>query len=183
MTKPKIIGIDCLPEVDPYHRDTGKLCETYITISPETGKVWVSQEYDDNATPIDVWNGIDITERLGFGQVMDGEKIQDYLESEEATSLIQRIINGHEVEWNGNNHVGHLNDDANEAWEELVNELNEMTWDGEIWTVEDYFGDTIDSLLTDEEISNIEDEYLANDKLYLIGDLKEFLLESRKQFE
>lgn len=181
--KMKIVKIDCEPEIDPYHISTGALCKTYITVSPQDEKIWISQEYDNNSTSMDIWNGIDISSELGFGNIMDGEQIKDFFESDGAKELFKRIFDGHEVNWNGSNHVGSLSDDASAAWDEIVETLNEMTSDMEVWDVETWFGNTIDTIMSDEEIDNLTKETDENTDVFIIGDVREYLMGRRKEIK
>lgn len=171
----KIVVIDCVPEIDPYHQDTQQLAYTQIEIDPQTERVWVTQEYDTNSTSVDLWNGVNIASRLGFGQPMDAEQIETFLQSEEGEALLHHIYDGHEVYWDGSNHVGHLDDEAKAAWDELLQELNTMTSDIEIYTVEDWFGDTVSAPLTKEEIEKTVLEVENNKEIYLIGDVRRYL--------
>lgn len=179
----KILKIDCEPEIDPYHVDTQTLCQTYITISPQDEKIWVTQEYDNNSTSMDIWNGIDISSRLGFGNVMDGKQIKNFLESDEAEKLLQRIFDGHEVNWNGSNLIGSLSDDASIAWDEILESMNEMTSNVEVWDVETWFGETIDNIMTDGKIDEIVKNTDENPEIFIIGDVREYLINRREELK
>jgi hypothetical protein len=74
--------------------------------------------------------------------------------------LFQRIVDGSEVEWDGNNYLGRLNEDAREAEEELE-KLLEAYADGSIglWDAGEWLQDSSDEDLgvtatsTDEDLA------------------------------
>lgn len=85
----------------------------------------VSADYNGeigNAVPMAVWHRrtlrFDVSPRVG------GDDLADFLESDAVVALLERIHAGHTVEWNGNNHVGTLDDDAQAAAEALMEALS-----------------------------------------------------------
>jgi hypothetical protein len=52
--------------------------------------------------------------------------------------LVERICEGHSIEWNGSNAVGRLTDDAKNAMDELSQYLNEIDGELTVWEAEDY---------------------------------------------
>lgn len=84
----------------------------------------VSADYNGvigNAVPMAVGHlrtlRFDVSPRVG------GDNLADLLESDAVVTLLERIHAGHTVEWNGNNHVGTLDDDAQAAAEALTEAL------------------------------------------------------------
>lgn len=113
----KLIRVETNPEVDPYHSDTNQPTQTILRIY-KNGDYEIVQDYDDHATPMDEW----LMQTLAY-QIKDRpdqKAAKEYLESEEAVALVNRIHTGHSIEWDGSNHVGRLTDDAAEAVEDLL---------------------------------------------------------------
>ena len=100
--------------------------------------------------------------------------------------LFQRIVDGSEVEWDGNNFVGRLNEDAREAEEELEQLLEDYV-DGSIglWDAGEWLQDSSDEELgvtaasTDDELAKkareLEEEARAEGAIvvWLEDELKE----------
>ena len=55
-----------------------------------------------------------------------GFSLEDDIEGEETRSLLSRIHHDHSVEWDGPNHFGNLDDDAQAARVELESALREL---------------------------------------------------------
>jgi hypothetical protein len=73
--------------------------------------------YGGDGTPMDVWHG-----RVHWYELAsrtDAEWLRESLTNGAIADLIDRIIAGHTVEWDGNNNVGRLTEDAGDASEEL----------------------------------------------------------------
>lgn len=129
-----------------------------------------------------VWHGR--TRRYTVAPHADGADLADYLEGD-GRALLARIHAGHEVEWNGNNHVGRLNDDAREAEEALTQALDDLTQDpdhqNQVWSVGDYLFNA--GTLTDawehqtlaEAVEAIRQE-AARERIRLTGDIEDALL-------
>lgn len=159
--EPKLTTVDCDPQLDPYHRDTNGETLTQFSINLETGEYGLTQEYDDNATSEAVWNGRTQAKVLDLRPSESSARA--YLEND-AVALVQRVLDGGEVEWNGNNMVGSLDDDAQAAWETLINDLNDLPANEmALWSCEDWFAQSTPAELgitaetTDEEIETIAD--------------------------
>ncbi len=154
-TQIKITKIDTMPQIDPYHRDTGTPTTTGLIIDPQERTVAIAQDWDDNATPIEEWTGRVLHSKLYARP--DEDAARSYLEGDEAQALLERIVDGHSIEWDGNNMTGGLNSDGNEAYNELVNTLEslpESEWS--IWQVDDYLNDAVRNIIqpmtTDDEL-------------------------------
>lgn len=86
----------------------------------------VSAEYNPevgNGCPMRVWNGLDVT--VGLSNTVKGDALADWLESEHVQALLERVCAGHSERWDGNNYKGHLDEDAQDALEELEREAIE----------------------------------------------------------
>lgn len=167
--------IDCTPEIDPYHRDTQGLTLTTLHIDPADETVHITQEYDDNATPEAVWNGRIIERALRCDDaLLDADKIREYITSSDGQALLQRIVDGHS--WNG--HIGTMTNDAAEALNTLVEELESYTSDVEVWTVENYFREITAEMIaemTDADIERLITEIGAEDNHVIIGDVRDYI--------
>jgi hypothetical protein len=181
----KILSVDTMPEIDPYHRDTQGLTLTEITIDPEDMDCHISQEYDNNSTSIDKWNGMIIGRKLNG--TLDGDDCKDFLESEDGQVLLTRICDGWSADYNGNNYVGGLDDDAQNALDELVEDLESFYSNKETWTCDDYFQNLddaelgISALATDDEIKVLAENLEKDSDAYLIDDVESYLVERRDE--
>jgi len=119
-------NINCKPEVDPYHRDTGQLTRSCIRLEPGI-MIDVYQAYDDHATHSDTWHGI--TLEYVTPVILDEARVRMYLE--QASDLLQQIADGHTVSWDGSNHVGGLTPDARDAWWQLCDDIEDCCLDAE----------------------------------------------------
>lgn len=140
--KPKLLSVDTKPEHDPWQQQADAATWSKLSLDPRSGEYRITQEGSDRTTPMDEWHGLVLAEKLDGHP--DTNSAREYLESDEAVGLIKTIIAGYEVEWDGNNHVGRLDDDAREAWDELVADINRLLdTDWELWDVSDWI-DPID---------------------------------------
>jgi hypothetical protein len=57
-----------------------------------------------------------------------GDLLADFLESPEIVALLERVHAGHSVEWDGNNHVGRLDDDAHEALDAVEEAIQDQLY-------------------------------------------------------
>lgn len=82
----------------------------------EDGEIdtWVNGEIG-NATPSDVWHGR--TQAWRVPADARGEALLAFVKDHQR--LFERVWQGHKVEWNGNNWVGKLTEDAKAAYEEI----------------------------------------------------------------
>lgn len=116
--------------------------------------------------------------------------------AEKLQPLVDRVHAGHEVDWNGSNMVGKLNEDAQEAEEEinyLFDRLAPDEWTREgvvIMPADEWIHDTrfddITATMTDEELEAVAAEYeraAKRDGAYLIGSVLEALKEAREELK
>ena len=176
----KILSIDTKPTVDPYHADTNTPTTTELWIDPRDCTVWVEQGRDTGATPANVWHGRTFVIRV-YGYPVEDE-IREWLEDHEEE--ITAICQGHTVEWNGQNMVGVLTDEARIILERLESELDQDIWQREYewWLAEDWVLDDerVENLCgkSDEEIKEIAEEILAEIPEYtvILDDLESYLI-------
>lgn len=83
----------------------------------EEGFVSTNTRHRTSGTPVEAWNGRTIEWEVEPS--VDGDELADFLESEECEKLLQRVHNGHRIEWDGHNNVGRLTGDAEAAKEEF----------------------------------------------------------------
>jgi len=140
-----------------------------------------------NAIPFSVYHGHD--RRYGVPGTLHGMAITRLFEDPEFVALCQRIVDGYESHWDGNNHVARLDDDAREAEQELESML-ERYFDEEdnvqVWDVREYLyeersreinAETSDDALAKwvADSENISD----NDNAIIDGDVEDFANEHR----
>lgn len=71
----------------------------------------------DHGTPIDEWQGR--TRRWSLPALVTSGALSKMLNSRKTLQLLQRVHNGREIVWDGQNLAGRLNEDAQEASDEL----------------------------------------------------------------
>lgn len=76
-------------------------------------------------TPVDEWN------RLTLRWEVPATVRSSALDADFIPELLQRVHDGHSIEWDGNNYVGVLDEDAEDASNELERRLEQM----EVWDV------------------------------------------------
>ena len=90
------------------------------------------------------------TIRWGVCNTIRGDVLADWLESDEARAMFQRVHDGQSIEWDGNNNVGRFDDDATEAKQEISDALDELGHEpgntDAVWEVDQWLeNDDIDS--------------------------------------
>lgn len=89
----------------------------FISID-ENGKVDADYSGEiGNGVPSKVWHNR--TLRVPINPELSAGEIENFLHDDATTRLLARIVDGHDVEWDGSNHVGSLTDDARDALESL----------------------------------------------------------------
>lgn len=156
--QPCFIELDC---------ETGRLCADY---NGEIG----------NAIPMSVYHGHD--QRWGI-PALTAAAANALLQ--EIAPIAQRVVDGYESEWDGNNMVARFNDDAHAAIDEIVDLCQAAGGEGyEIveWDV----GDWMDSSprpnaeTSDDEIAQmVADSDPDEDHIVINGDIEEYLNEIR----
>lgn len=106
-------------------------CENREAYAKWTGEI-------GNAVPARVWHGHN--RRYEVDNTLSGVAIADLLESDKFQALAQRVCDGYDSVWDGNNYVARLNDDAEEAEDQLKEFLSpdldfpaNDCWDFEDW--------------------------------------------------
>jgi hypothetical protein len=98
----------------------------------------------------------------------DVESVRAHLNSDDGQRLLSRIVAGYDTEWNGNNHIGTLTDDASEAYEALITAVRDdvaaMDENGGYWDATDYFQHDVPDVAattTDAELQAMAERYDA----------------------
>jgi hypothetical protein len=189
MTQIKITAVETMPQLDPYHRDTGQETWTALFVDPTDGEAYIRQEYDDNATPEDVWNGRRLREKLHTRP--DESAARAYLTGADGQALLERVVAGHEIEFDGSNMAGSLNEDAQAALGELVSDLENLpACEWSMWQVDDYLNDAIrgsvQPMTSDDELKRQADEIEAEantEQVIIIGNVLEYITEYRDRIQ
>jgi len=156
--------------------EDGRVCADY---SGEIG----------NARPADEWHGRTLTWRIT--PFLTGRAVGNLLMSEPVKGLLERVHAGHDSEWNGNNFVGTLTDDAQAAFERLERIFEEEEEDIEVWNVEDWLFNSCrladhwpaGDMDLDMAVSGVEETLTDTDKVIeLNGDIEESLLERAQYY-
>lgn len=183
----EIVGVETRPELDPYHRDTGGETGTQLWIDPEKRRCGVCQVYDSGGTPVDEWHNRILTG--GFEFRPNEDALEEYLRSAPGQALLARACDGHAVEWDGRNLVGSLTEDADQAYQQLfvdAEDLPECAW--ALWQVGDWIPDPgdvgVDADTTDEDIARISAELTQrsiDEHVIIDDDIADYLAEYRDE--
>lgn len=174
-------------EIAPlYHRypNQTNAQDAYVEMT-EDGEV--SADYSGeigNGMPMSVWHGC--TLRWSVPSDVRGNELADLLGTDEAIALLERIYAGHSVEWDGSNHTGGLDDDAQAASEALQDLLNDNLNTGNdgagVWGVRDWIDAAglrawwEDGQSLADAVTKIEDE-AESEQVHLDGDIEAELLD------
>ncbi len=103
--------------------------ELFFHVNPEIG----------NAVPARHWNGIVQTWTV---PALTPDAANELLG--DVRDLVQRILDDSEIVWDGSSHVGHLGEQAVEAYDEIANLIDELPEEARLNACEavDYFTDT-----------------------------------------
>lgn len=148
MSKIKVVH----PEEHLYHRyyNQSTAQETFLDLDPERGTLEAGYNPEvGTCMPGAVWHGT-IRRYALYSSALSATAI-GYL-MDKVAPLCERVMEGFESEWNGSNHVGVLDCDAQKAEEEIAEILNEMPDNSDYIAVED----AADWL--DEERDQIEED-------------------------
>lgn len=135
-----------------------------------------------NAVPAYVWHGR--TLRWDVPAAVRGDALAELLRGD-ALPLLERVHAGHSVDWDGSNHVGRLDDDAQDASYALQRLIDRDLRDNSacvaVWRVGDWLWSScsLDQHWSDQPLADVaatlEDE-ATRDGVMLDGDVAESLL-------
>ena len=89
-----------------------------------------------NAVPSYYWHGLAV--RWHIDPATSGESLLNLFANQEFLDVCQRILDGFEEVWDGNNFVGRYNEDADEAVEEAKTIINNELETCEVWDVNEW---------------------------------------------
>ena len=107
----RVQSIETKPVLDPYR--TRGITRSEFWLDPQSRVCAVYQAQDTRSTIGRIWHGIELTTSAPH---CDEDRLRKALESEAYQSLLRRVVDGHEVVWDGQNHRGRLSEDARDAW-------------------------------------------------------------------
>jgi hypothetical protein len=127
-------------------RADGRAIDKMILEVMEGGQVSldIGTYYGGDGIPEAEWHRRCLATHVAKGPIIvDPDRLRAVLE--QARPLVERVIAGHSVEWDGSNHVGRLTYDASEALDALDDlfaraDLADEDW--MLWTVADWIGST-----------------------------------------
>lgn len=167
----KIISVKDDTELFCHYASQSEPQRCFIALDLEDGTLWADYNAEiGSAVPEAVWNGRTIRfpapcmTAAGMNHLMD-----------EIAPLADRVLAGSEIEWDGNNHVGKLDEDAQDASDEIERICDELEpapsetvteWDAcEFYdAVKDELGVTADS--TDAELEALAEKLEEEDSIY-----------------
>lgn len=183
--------VNTIPEHDPYHEGQCTPTTTALWIDPRDNTAGVSQELDDNATPMDEFHGRIITKGLDDDYRPDEDALKSFLEGIRGQELLAEICAAHSIEWDGNNLVGEMTADGWDALAALIDEIDALPsrqwglWQVEEW-LNDYAAEYIDADTTPAKIAELAAELeieAKEDHIILDGDISEFLEKYQSEIE
>lgn len=176
-----IENIDTKPGHDPYTNIGGVSSRTYLKLDPRDRTVWVTQEYNDNSTPVDEWNNLIQTWCVNShpSAANMSEWITDNLD------LLTTICDGFEERWNGSNHVGSYSEEARSTMEAIEfafdNDAGPINY-YEFWTVEGWLENSRDEItadMTDAQLADLAEQWEPLGEIVVDGSILDFITEIR----
>lgn len=126
--------------------------DMYISLDLEDGELTASYNGEiGNAVPSNVWHGH--TRRYYFPGILSVESINSIMA--ELKPLAQKIIDGYESVYNGNNYVARLSPDAITAEEELENIVSNTEGEYTVWSAGEWLCNSDLSLTADTDIDEL----------------------------
>mgnify|MGYP003378957348 CR=1 FL=1 len=150
----------------------------------------VIQDRWGNGTPAREYHRVNVRLATGKGGTYASmTPLVEYLESDRAQELLAELAEGHEVVWDGNNHVGRLTDSAVTALERLERQLSDLFPDlPSYWSAEDWFAGCRTADLTgsesDDDLAELARKHVGDaqpDYHLLEADVLAYLTEQRNQ--
>jgi hypothetical protein len=158
-----------------------------IIFDLEAGRVCIQDRWG-NGTPAREWHKIDIRLATAKGCTFASmTPVVEYLESDEAQELLADLAEGHEVVWDGSNHVGRLTDSAVNSLERLERQLSDLFPDlPSYWSAEEWFSGNRTADLTggesDDDLAELARKHVGDaqpDHHLLEDDVLSYLEEQR----
>lgn len=183
MTETPTLTIRPLNPDDPmvlYHHYPGQVSrqDAYIALDLDNGTMWADWDAEiGNAVPESVWHNRVIRYPIPPVQPATANALM-----QEIAPLAQRVLDGSWIEWDGSNHVGHLNAHAQSAEEEMELILREVESDVHVWEASDWLNpvesDIRAALRDGTTVDALYDEYQGDgraEETPFVPDLQEYL--------
>lgn len=130
------------------------------------------------------------TLRYSITPEISGTALVDLVTSEPVAGLLARIHAGHRIEWDGNNYVGRLSQDANQASEKLDRILDEVKPDIEVCSAEDWLvdrdfwdgGDLAAAVAAAKPAVDTKGCFDSDTRLVIYGDVREAILNKARSY-
>ena len=178
-------ALDVQPERDKY-RANGET-DTRLWLDPDKRRCGAHQWQDDYANG-DYVRGTMIQDSIvdddqGDEQTPDEKPLREYLQSPEGQALLDRACEG----WEQTGENGEMDDDADEAWSELINHVTHSipstAWS--VWDMEEWFNgnEGLQGTETDEEIDRRADVAISQMQVGQIVDgyFYDYLIKKRDE--
>lgn len=157
--KIRVRKVDTTPEQDGF--DT-----TYssLWIDPENCTCGVEQKYSNNATPMEEYLDYILTYEIDNedGSRVDEDDLAEYLQSEPAQGLLNRICEGWYTDSDGRNERGYLDKEATSAVKKLLAKISGLSSTeyantrANEWVIRE--DADVNALTTDDELVELSDE-------------------------
>jgi hypothetical protein len=141
--------------------------------------------------PMEEWHGCTLTWMIMSGPgVLDVAALRQDLEGPgELHGLMRRVAAGHEVIWDGNNHIGILDEDAAQARRELDHHFETVSYSTgrEVWDAGEWLQDSeiegLTSTSTDEQLDSLVEslERWAESEGVILLDMESALRQRREE--
>ena len=179
-----------LTEVDAlYSRFQGQASpqDCYLELDPEAETLRCDYNGEiGNAVPLSVWHNR--CYRISI-PCLTADAANDLMRR--VSTAAQHVVDGYSADWDGNNTVGRLTDDAQEALHEIEHDCESLDADEhntvQVYDASDWFESaTADSLgitaeTTDEQITAIAKDREANAECHVIEGCEEYLADLRDE--
>lgn len=153
------------------------LTESGIVVADYSGLI-------GGAIPFDEYHNRTLS--WGITPYLSGDKIADTVLDPKIVNLLQKVYDGHTVEWDGNNNVGRLDQTAQSAYDELESIFNGIDSDISVYLVEDWLSECYlfdywpaGTMTLEEVVKDIESN-AERENIVLDGDIEEALIEDLK---
>jgi hypothetical protein len=177
----ELIVVNTRPEPDPYFTNQATQTVVYVVLS--NGQYGIVQEDDANAITRTRWHQHELAATITRP---DQTAAVAYMQG--AAELVDRIIAGSSIDYDGRHLAGNLDDDARAAWDQLVDELGQLPssdwtlWHASEWIDQALPNDAELAALTDDQISSMAAEYAdyaESEHAVIAGSIQDAILAAR----
>ena len=154
----EVLSIDGTPGEDPYRKNTSagymETLRLWIDPAARAAQILCESTAPGVGTPEEEWNGRTICESIPEDDNLgvDENEAEELLSSPELQVLLATVCDGHTVSWDGNNHIGRLSDEAEEALNAILAQLRGISYEVSLMNTEDWLsgGPDIDIAAIDD---------------------------------